>query len=302
MRDPTPEELRDVIENGPFASELAPYWADVYTPEESGDEPWKIGILKAKAAHEIRRRLRACGERFTQEWWADWPYELVVKAKGKTLDESEPKPAEVVPPPPDYGRYPHEEPFVFEEDDWKRDPIFIKFLPVTGELDRQTDRGAAVLAGVHLEGVLREALKPLLRDRRIKKKDTIHGRLFDAFRPLSTFSGRIDMAYALFLIGDHTHHDLDLIRKIRNAFSHFNERDPPGKQLIRFESDEIAELCDALWFPKNEWDAKYCPRTATNSNLGHPRGKFMYSWFQCWRLIWEVSTPSFPHSRRDWLV
>lgn len=45
-------------------------------------------------------------------------------------------------------------------------------------------------------------------------------RIFDGYGPLSTFSAKIDVAFALDLIDADVHRDLRTIKDIRNCFAH----------------------------------------------------------------------------------
>lgn len=69
------------------------------------------------------------------------------------------------------------------------------------------------------------------RNLNLSNKETLHKRLFRHNGPLSTFSARLDMAFALYLIGEKTRHDLDIIRDIRNDFAHDLEVGSPDKGL-----------------------------------------------------------------------
>ena len=66
-------------------------------------------------------------------------------------------------------------------------------------------------------------------------------RLFRPEGPLGSFSARIDLAYALGLIGKKAARDLHLIRKIRNDFAH----DP---KTIMFDDDRVAKRCSELYY------------------------------------------------------
>jgi hypothetical protein len=55
--EPTHDELKNEIENGPLAPELAPFWADVFGPHHKSELAWRIGILTPDAAFEIRKLL-----------------------------------------------------------------------------------------------------------------------------------------------------------------------------------------------------------------------------------------------------
>ena len=56
--------------------------------------------------------------------------------------------------------------------------------------------------------------------------------LFGPMKPLSTFSAKIRMGFALKLYGERTFDDLELLRKLRNLFAH-------GKLAIDFNTPEV---------------------------------------------------------------
>lgn len=60
-------------------------------------------------------------------------------------------------------------------------------------------------------------------------------RLFDGYGPMSSFSGKIDMAYALQIITKKAYDELTTIRRLRNKFAH-------SIALVSFDSDEIRAL------------------------------------------------------------
>lgn len=80
--------------------------------------------------------------------------------------------------------------------------------------DRESDRGAAVLAGSYAENSLGMFLESFIVD--AEPKD----RLFGANGSLSTFSQRIDFARAFGHLPNQVCVELHLIRKIRNHFAH----------------------------------------------------------------------------------
>jgi DNA-binding MltR family transcriptional regulator len=63
-------------------------------------------------------------------------------------------------------------------------------------------------------------LENILREFLIDEEKRVTEELFDGYKPLSTFSSKITMAYCLGLIYKSVHDDLHLIRKIRNEFAH----------------------------------------------------------------------------------
>jgi hypothetical protein len=89
-----------------------------------------------------------------------------------------------------------------------------KMNEMVGTFHKESDRGAAILAGSFVEHYLGLFLRSKTIDEKIAEK------LFDAMGPLASFSQRIAIAYAFGFIDKHQHTDLDLVRKIRNHFAH----------------------------------------------------------------------------------
>jgi hypothetical protein len=81
-------------------------------------------------------------------------------------------------------------------------------------LRRESDRAVAVLAPAYADALLEDLLRAFLVAG--KSADT----LLAVDGALGTFSSRIEVAHALGLIRDATHHDLELLRRIRNDFAH----------------------------------------------------------------------------------
>ena len=84
------------------------------------------------------------------------------------------------------------------------------------ELRGASDRAAAIVIAAYVEELLLESLID-----RLKLSD---GKLLEELlgngAPLSTFSNKILMAFAVGVVGATTRKDLDRIRKIRNACAH----------------------------------------------------------------------------------
>ena len=76
--------------------------------------------------------------------------------------------------------------------------------------------GTVLVAASILDTELERALKATMRP--LDKK--MNGRLFKSYGPLSTFSGKIDLAYAMRITTLEIHNELHKIRDIRNAFAH----------------------------------------------------------------------------------
>jgi hypothetical protein len=60
---------------------------------------------------------------------------------------------------------------------------------------------------------------------------------YDYRGPISDFSAKIKVGYAMGIYGPKTRSDLDLIRDIRNAFAH-------SLQPISFKTGEVGEMCE----------------------------------------------------------
>lgn len=81
-------------------------------------------------------------------------------------------------------------------------------------LRRESDRAVAVLGPAYADTLLEDLLRAFLLEG--KSSDALLG----VEGALGSFSSRINLAHALGLIRDGTHHDLELIRRIRNDFAH----------------------------------------------------------------------------------
>ncbi|WP_050475973.1 MltR family transcriptional regulator [Herbaspirillum rhizosphaerae] len=80
--------------------------------------------------------------------------------------------------------------------------------------NKESDRGAAILAGSFLE----HYLGLFLRSHTVEK--AVADKLFGSMGPLATFSQRIAIAYAFGFIDKEAFANLEQIRKIRNHFAH----------------------------------------------------------------------------------
>lgn len=101
--------------------------------------------------------------------------------------------------------------------------------------DKESDRSAAIIAGVVLDEALRDALQETFVDEMSNNEDD---RLFEGYGPLSTFSARIDIAFAIGLFGPRTKATFHLLRRVRNEFAH--------RLGLDFEHPSIAMLCSKL--------------------------------------------------------
>lgn len=108
------------------------------------------------------------------------------------------------------------------------------FLELRVRLSAESDRGCALTAAAYLD----EGLATLLRNRLVQDKGNIDA-LINRGRPLSTFSARIRIAYAVGLISKDCMSDLNTIRDIRNEFAHLHGP-------VSFSDQSIAHRCRNL--------------------------------------------------------
>jgi DNA-binding MltR family transcriptional regulator len=117
----------------------------------------------------------------------------------------------------------------------KRPHTPVEIAAAMVELRRASDRAAAVIAMAliesELEQLLRQHFKPV--------PTAVIGRLFGSKGTLSDFVSKIDMAFAIGLIGEANHRDFDLMRRIRNKFAH-------RVVAKSFEDHEISQIADHL--------------------------------------------------------
>ena len=86
----------------------------------------------------------------------------------------------------------------------------------------------------------------MLRDviaARLLPDDQLMTELFENRGPLQEFGSRIQIALALGVCGFAAHHDLRIIKDARNAFAH-------SAEAMDFSHQDVARLCDTLWYPK----------------------------------------------------
>lgn len=95
----------------------------------------------------------------------------------------------------------------------------------------------AIITAVQIDDALETAL--------LRKMTILEDEVDEVFvgdsGPLSTFSAKIKMAYALGIIGRDTRRDLVIVKNIRNAFAH-------ARRPVRFTTEEITVACAQLMF------------------------------------------------------
>jgi hypothetical protein len=96
------------------------------------------------------------------------------------------------------------------------------------------DRGACLLLAANVEAGLDAAI-----EQTFLWKDEIPSDLYFDDGPLANFSRKIALGFVLKIYREGTKSNLDIIRKVRNAFAH-------AKQPIRFDTAEVADICADL--------------------------------------------------------
>ena len=105
---------------------------------------------------------------------------------------------------------------------------------VLDEMEKESDRATAILLGAELDDMLGQILEKHLLPPRAKK---------DSGAIAKSFYARIELTNRLGLIHPIFHHELHLIKDVRNEFAH-------KKLGVTFESPEVFALTSKLVFPK----------------------------------------------------
>jgi DNA-binding MltR family transcriptional regulator len=108
-------------------------------------------------------------------------------------------------------------------------------VDIIDEIQSQSDRGAATLAG----GILSEYLKLAILKSFESTSKRRQEKMFSGYGPLSTFAARIEIAYSLKVFHEKIYDYLIIIKSIRNEFAH-------SIQPTNFQSEEIKKLCAKL--------------------------------------------------------
>jgi hypothetical protein len=103
------------------------------------------------------------------------------------------------------------------------------------------DRSAAIVGGSIVEQCLTAYLQ----------SETVAGDIADKlfYNVIDSFGHKIAAAYVFALIDVGTQRELDLIRKIRNAFAHHILADVEGTEKLTFNTPHIKNFCTALEYP-----------------------------------------------------
>lgn len=114
------------------------------------------------------------------------------------------------------------------------------------EIDGHTDRAAAIIATVALDGMLSVMLEQFF------VSDSLAKDFLSPEQPIGTFSAKIKLSYLVRLVNESVYKDLQLIRKIRNDFAHtLTLTGRSGKhEYLTFGSQSILDRCKLLTTPE----------------------------------------------------
>src|SRR4030095_2756681 len=140
-------------------------------------------------------------------------------------------------------------------------PRFLEQVePLCKAAEGESHRAKIILFATQIDETLKDLLTKFLKPRRAKKERD--DEMFRAFAPLSTFAGRISMAYRLGLISQDDAEAFDILRDIRNDCAHkifeFSLTTPPhSDHLQRFttltgQDPTRAFMLAALVCPKTD--------------------------------------------------
>lgn len=102
------------------------------------------------------------------------------------------------------------------------------------ELQRESDRGLALVAAALIDDKLGEVLRAFFCE------GACAARLLNSSNAaLGSFSARSDACLALGLLDDYEYSEIALLRKVRNEFAH-------SKHGISFEASRVRGLCSSL--------------------------------------------------------
>lgn len=109
-----------------------------------------------------------------------------------------------------------------------------EFMKLRREMLKESDRGLALYATAHIDN----ELEKILRNKLVGSTQHLND-IFSFNGPLGTFSSKIKLSYSLGLISKAKMNDINILRKIRNEFAHFN-------QSLNFETESNKILCNKL--------------------------------------------------------
>ncbi|VVE78140.1 MltR family transcriptional regulator [Pandoraea sputorum] len=140
------------------------------------------------------------------------------------------------------------------------------------DIEKASDRALAIVIASYLDAMLEELLRAFL----VERAKAVNP-LFEGRGVLSTFSSKIELSFALGLIGEGEAKALNTIREIRNAFAH-------ELGNLDFTDMSISAKCANLRLPIEKVFPETCSRGADGefvidklnvASSDDPRGQFV---------------------------
>ncbi len=125
----------------------------------------------------------------------------------------------------------------------KRNPHLDSWWPYQDLLQAESPRGQVLISMGFLEEQLKQILLAFLIDGSGSTNLIAKGNA-----PLGTLSARIEACFALGLITEHEHHDLNQLRKIRNDFAHDIH--------TTFKTQSVVDRCKTLRLKAHDYDSE----------------------------------------------
>lgn len=149
-----------------------------------------------------------------------------------------------------------------------RQPLAYENMPgLIEEINSMSDRACAIVWAAMLDDLLEMALSKKMRVLTEKEYES----LFLNQAPLSSFSAKILLGYALNVYNSETKSNLDIVRHIRNCFAH-------AAIKVSFSTSEVADMCMKLLIP-----------TLSDEQKKTAGPKFLYQ-ASCMMLMADVSS------------
>jgi mannitol operon repressor len=122
-------------------------------------------------------------------------------------------------------------------------PHLREFDTFMRKLREESDRGTVLISTGFLEELLKQTLLAYFIDDK-----SLVALVEGGNAPLGTFNARTSTCYALGLINEREHHDLNQLRRIRNDFAH--------SMHVSFETQSVIDRCKSLHFKAHDYDSE----------------------------------------------
>jgi hypothetical protein len=145
------------------------------------------------------------------------------------------------------------------------------------EIRTGADRSAAIIAGAYLEDALTQAIISSFKNSQEKLID----KLYERGGSLNSLFSQVYLGWALGLYDGKFADQLNIIRRIRNAFAH-------AKLPIKFKTAEIAAACSQLQIPK--FTEKRLSKKEYKGMKIHPRQHFIIGIYNLINVLQRIAT------------